>query len=110
MVEAVPINRNTSVLTLPNSPNWDCEAPASFVNNFLAYCANASVHVLELTDCGFVHRQTISFSAKFKKQFCRCMTVLILDEKRPKSILVSLDKRSLVWEKLRNNKTQNQTE
>ena len=36
------------------------------------------------------------------------MTVLIINEKQPKSILVSLDKRSLVWEKLHRNEPESQ--
>ena len=42
----------------------------------------------------------MGFATKFKKQFCRCVTVLILSKD---SILVSLDKRSIVWERLGEN-------
>ena len=69
------------VLTLPNSPNWDYEAPASFLESSktLAFCANSNVHIMQLTDDGFTHQQTVGFSAKFKKQYCRCVTVLLLN-------------------------------
>jgi len=85
----------SSIVTLPNSPNWDSEAPASFLSSTLAFCANANVHVLDLTDTGFAHRQTVGLGGKFKKQFCRCTSVLLLSKT---SMLVSLDKRTIVWE------------
>jgi len=94
-----------SILTLPNAPNWDYEAPASFLNKQLAFCANASVHVLNLVDDGFTFQCTVGFAAKFKKQFCRCVSVCLL-QRPSKSILVSLDKRSVVWEPL--SSTENQ--
>lgn len=82
-------------LTLVNSANWDSEAPGSTLGTTLAFCANASVHVMELTDDGFEHSVTVGFSAKFRKQFCRCTTVLLLSKS---SMLVSLDKRTVVWQ------------
>ena len=41
----------------------------------------------------------MGFTAKFKKQFCRCVTVQLLQQPF-ESILVSLDKRTVVWEPL----------
>ena len=92
--------KSSEIVTLVNAPNWDGHSPATVLagpdSSTIAFCANANVHVLKLTEDGFTHVRSVGFSAKFKKQFCRCTTALLLSET---SMLVALDKRTIVWQK-----------